>query len=240
MKLKDSYDIKSQFVGPCDEGVSEGKVLNRTIRWSDAGWELEADPRHSELNADQLGLSDGKGLSAPGADDDDKNTEEDQQLLEGTDITLFRGIAARGNYLALDRPDIQFASKEICREMSLPTRGSLRRLRHLGRYLVSHPRVVWRFGYQRWPDGLEVNVDSNWAGCRRTRKSTSGGTARWGQHTLKSWPKTQSLVAKSSAEAELYGTIRGSCEGLGLQSLFRDFGIDQTCVRVFLDASAAK
>ena len=47
------------------------------------------------------------------------------------------------------------------------------------------------------------------------------------------------MVAKSSAEAELHGTVRVSCEGLGLQTLYSDFG-KAVDVRAFLDANAAK
>ena len=36
-------------------------------------------------------------------------------------MTRFRAIAARLNKLSLDRCDIQFATKEICREMAKPT-----------------------------------------------------------------------------------------------------------------------
>ena len=32
----------------------------------------------------------------------------------------FRALAARANYLALDRPDIQFAVKEVARRMATP------------------------------------------------------------------------------------------------------------------------
>ena len=35
--------------------------------------------------------------------------------------TVFRAIAARANYLSADRPDCQYAAKEICRWMSSPT-----------------------------------------------------------------------------------------------------------------------
>ena len=58
-------------------------------------------------------------------------------------------------------------------------------------------------------------------------------------HTIKTWAKAQSLIAKSTGEAELYGTVRGSCEGLGLQSLYGDFGV-KAALKVYLDANAAK
>ena len=104
---------------------------------------------------------------------------------------------------------------------------------------MNKPRVVWEFNWQDMPNVLDIFSDSNWAGCRRTRKSTSGGAAVWGSHTLKTWSKTQALVAKSSGEAELYGIVRGACEGLGLSTLFKDLGCDVK-VRVHIDASAAK
>ena len=60
-----------------------------------------------------------------------------------------------------------------------------------------------------------------------------------GIHCVKTWSKTQSLVAKSSGESELYGVIRGSIEGLGLATLIEDLG-RSTKVRVHVDANAAK
>ena len=39
----------------------------------------------------------------------------DTYLLSPEDATMFRALSARGNYLAQDRPDINFATKELCR-----------------------------------------------------------------------------------------------------------------------------
>ena len=46
-----------------------------------------------------------------------------------------------------------------------------------------------------------------------------------GQHILKSWSKTQSLIALSSSESEFYAALKASAEGLGMPSMFRDFGL---------------
>ena len=72
----------------------------------------------------------------------------------------------------------------------------------------------------------------------RTRRSTSGGAARIGAHVLKCWSKTQSTVALSSAEAELTGICQSAGEGLGLQALCRDLGVELP-LRVYSDATAA-
>ena len=59
-----------------------------------------------------------------------------------------------------------------------------------------------------------------------------------GDHCLKTWSKTQAIVAKSSAEAELYGVVRGATEGLGMVTLIKDLG-GLIGVQMHVDASAA-
>ena len=237
-ELSKAYKIKTQKLGKGEGCAMEGKVLNRILRCTENGWEYEADPRHGELMVEQLELMNAKIAATPGADGkEEEDTEEDVELV-GEDATRFRAIAARGNYLAMDRPDLQFAIKEICREMSKPTTGSWRRLVRVGRYLKGRPRLVWDFAMQDQTDDVSIFTDSDWAGCRRSRKSTSGGAIRIGQHTVKTWAKTQAIVAKSSAEAELYSVVRGACEGLGMSSLLEDFG-SQSALRLHLDSSAA-
>ena len=60
----------------------------------------------------------------------------------------------------------------------------------------------------------------------------------FGQHYIKSWSKTQSLVALSSAESELYALVRCVSELLGIRSALKDWGSNVGGV-VKTDASAA-
>ena len=85
---------------------------------------------------------------------------------------------------------------------------------------------------------LVTHSDTDLAGCRRTRRSTTGGYTAYGTHLLKAWCFTQATVALSSAEAELYGLVRASAETLGMISLFKDLGQTPTG-QVMGDASAA-
>jgi hypothetical protein len=59
-----------------------------------------------------------------------------------------------------------------------------------------------------------------------------------GKHTIKHWPSTQPSVSLSSGEAEFYGVVRGSGQGLGYQALLKDLGLDVP-LRVWTDSSAA-
>ena len=127
---------------------AEGKVLNRILRHTADGWEIEADPRHAELVIEQLGLEADSGVATPGVSGADEEDNDNDVPLVGEDITRYRGVIARCNYLGADRPDALFAIKEGCPEMSKPTTGSLRRLRRIGRYLKKYPMLVWRYHMQ--------------------------------------------------------------------------------------------
>ena len=88
------------------------------------------------------------------------------------------------------------------------------------------------------PQGLTIWTDIDYAGCKRTRKSTSGGVVMWGSHLIKSWSSTQSVIALSSGEAEYYGIVKGASVGMGLQAVLRDFEVKAT-ITIRSDATAA-
>ena len=85
----------------------------------------------------------------------------------------------------------------------------------------------------------EVFVDADWAGCKKKRLSTSGGTIVAFGMCLKTWSSTQNSVARSSGEAELYAATKGMSEGLGLQSMCADMGIHLK-IRVRTDSHACR
>ena len=60
----------------------------------------------------------------------------------------------------------------------------------------------------------------------------------FGHHTIKHWSSTQPSVSLSSGEAEFYGLVRGSGQGLGYQALLKDLGLDMP-LRMWTDSSAA-
>ena len=80
--------------------------------------------------------------------------------------------------------------------------------------------------------------DSDWAGCRVTGKSTSGGALMIGGHFIKGWARTQNHVTLSSAEAELVALVKCSAELLGARSMMRDLGVESEGL-VYADSTAA-
>ena len=235
--MSEHYELTSQpRIGPGMEDAKEAVILNRVIRWGENGIEYEADPRQAEKLISECGMADSNPTATPGVRVSFDEAESDTPLPEKLH-SAFRGAAARANYLAMDRLDCQFAGKEICRWMAKPTEGAWKALKRLCRYLVGLPRMIFHYKWQR-VKVADVYTDTDWAGCPRTRKSTSGGCVLLGAHTIKSWSSTQSSIALSSGEAEFNGVVRGAGIGLGYQSLLKDIGISVP-VRVWTDSSAA-
>ena len=121
--------------------------------------------------------------------------------------------------------------------MSAPRALDQVALRRVVRYLVGCPRLVYQFAW-RGAANLDTYVDSDFAGCAETRRSTSGGCLMLGGHLLKHWSSTRKTIALSSGEAELSGILKGTGEALGVQSLAADLGL-AVGVEVRTDASAA-
>ena len=216
--------------------VDEARILNRVVRVTEAGWEYEADQRHADLLITGMGMQDANSTRSPGEDEREDHTELEAEL--STQMAKdFRGLAARANYLAQDRPDIQYAAKEVCRGMANPLRRHVKALRRIARYLIGAPRLVWQFRWQGQED-VQIHTDANWAGCRRTARSTSGGSVLRGCHCLRTWASTQKRVTLSSAESELAAATKASIEGIGMAQLMEGFGRTVN-VEILVDSSAA-
>jgi hypothetical protein len=222
--------IIGQLGGDKDD-LREIRVLNRVLRWTDDGILLEADPRHQEI---LVASSPGSALLTPGVKEQLAG-ELAETPLSAQATSVFRSEAARCNDLGVDRPDIAFAAKELCRRMSAPDQASQQALQRLTRYLQGSPRLVYSYVWQPEND-LDVFVDTDFAGCMATRRSTSGGVAIRGIHLIKHWSSTQRAVTLSSAEAGLYGLVKGTTEALGIQSWGLDFGL---CMKVRMHADSA-
>ena len=115
------------------------------------------------------------------------------ELLEAGEATRYRALVVRLNYLDMDRANIQYAVKEAAKRMSAPREPDFKLLKRLGRYLKGAPRVLQLFAWQEEPSELTAYVDSDWAGDKVSRKSTSGGMLIRGRH----WSKVGAPTNKS-------------------------------------------
>jgi len=240
------FEIKVRGkIGPEVGDNKEMTILNRTITWEEWGIKIVADPKHAERLIDFFGLEENSStVVSIGKKDTDDKLEDDEEkdeseVLGGREQTIYRGLAATLNYLAQDRYDIQFGGKELCREMAVPTTASMAKMKRAARYLLGIPVLEIWFVEQCMLDSVSIYVDSDWAGCLVTRKSTSGGVVMHGKHCIKTWASTQATRATSSAEAEFYAIVEGASRGLGIKSLVADMG-SKVQIVMYSDASAGR
>ena len=92
----------------------------------------------------------------------------------------------------------------------------------MGRFLEGCPRQVCEYKFQDEQEMLTACNNANWASNPSDRRSVSDQILMHGSRRIKSWSKTQSHIALSPAESELYALVKASSEALGLS--IRDQG----------------
>ena len=216
-------------------------MLGRTIQLHEWGISWEGDSRHKKELEEYFGLDKSSKVLVKNGyrDDEAKGGHDQEEELIGEERRAYRALAARLMYVGQDNPGVQFAAKEACRRMSCPTAEDFAKVKRLVRFLLGVERVSWNYPWQHDVEVLKIVTDRDWARCKRTRRSTSGGMAMLGRHPLRAWSVTQSVVAVSSAEAELYSMAEGASRGLALQSMLREMSVKVDLV-VATDAKAAK
>jgi len=123
--------------------------------------------------------------------------------------------------------------------MSEPKDQDWGALKRLARYLMDKIRVIIKFGYHGEVSQLIMWAETDFAGCARTRKSTSGGVVQFGNHFVKSSSSTQGLGAMSSGKADCYGIVKGASMGLGIKIVLSVLGVAVNAI-IRMDASATK
>ena len=100
--------------------------------------ELEADRRHVPILVDQFGLSNAKGVATPGIAPTVVELEKSlvAPKLNRQEHKSYRSGVMRAQYLAVDRPDLPFATKECARFMHEPSQFHLQRFKHMVKYLI--------------------------------------------------------------------------------------------------------
>ena len=131
-------------------------------------------------------------------------------------------------WLALIRPDIAYATKELSRDLTAPTTESIAKVKRLLRYIAGTKdhcqRLCPNVTLESSNCTLDLGcyIDSDWAGCRSTRKSTSGTVVQTLNSTLSFGSRTQGTIALSSGEAELYAIGHGTSEALYIRNLITE------------------
>ena len=184
-----------------------------------------------------FGLEHGNSVQTPATPD--ATEEEESEPLSQVQHHKYRSQVARCLFLSQDRADMTFIVNELCQRMSRPTQQRLAMLKRLVRYLKRERQWGQVCRYGKPVEEVTAFTDSDWAGCKETRKSSSAGVVVLGDHTLKACTRKQNVIARSSAEAELYAAALEASESKGIVSLLRDLDYENNPV-LAIDAKATE
>jgi hypothetical protein len=157
---------------------------------------------------------------------------------KSVDQKAYRSMIGSLLYLCASRPDIMLSVCMCARYQSDPKECHLVAVKRILRYLVSTPCFgIW------YPKGSTFDLigysDSDYAGCKVDRKSTSG-TCQFLGRSLVSWSsKKQTSVALSTAEAEYVAAGQCCAQLLWMRQTLRDFGYNLSQVPLLCDNESA-
>ena len=237
-KVSENFEVSRKIIGEGHD--AEGSYLNRIIRWSGHGYEMEGDPKHAAKLSREWGMDQCAGVDTPLTKDMEVKISEGAEI-QANDVTKVRRAIALVNYMAQDRPDLVPVSRVLSQQMASPKTNVIIAIKRVIRYLRKFPRCVLTMTH----DGnqeivLDGWTDSDWAGDVVSRKSCSGGLIKINGITVAFWGKTQMNVALSSGEAELNSAVKGVSELIGFCELVQEIVGDPCKVSLRTDASACK
>nr|GEV64851.1 retrovirus-related Pol polyprotein from transposon TNT 1-94 [Tanacetum cinerariifolium] len=154
------------------------------------------------------------------------------------DATKYRSMIGALMYLTSSRPDIVHATCLCARYWAKPTKKHLKEVKRIFCYL----RGTINTGLWYTKDsGFELTgfSDADYAGCKDTFKSTSGGAQFLGEK-LVSWSlKKQDCTALSTAKAEYVSLFACFAQVLWMRTQLTDYGFHFNKIPIYCDSKSA-
>ena len=237
--LLSEFEMKHEILGPDAGQKTEVEYLGRRIAWTSEGIVIEGDSKHARNLLKVMGMETCRSSTSPFASKEEVDGSPVE--LSSIDARKYRGAAALISYMAQDRPDLSVVACFLAEGMAKPCTNKLASLKRAVRYIQGVPTVQILLEWQAPTEQLYLYTDSDWATCKETRKSHSGGVLLLGKHLISHWCRIQPRVALSSGEAELYSSVRGLSNSLGTLHLMRDISSkDWGELSHYVDATACK
>ena len=220
--------------------------LGRNITNKGDHYEISLTDEYTTTLLDEMNLQDSKPAPAPGTTALKTPTADHEQVLSKEEHAQFRRAVGKLQWMTYTRPDISYATKELARSLQQPTTADQQKLKHLLRYIkgTKHYKQIIRPTVKLPPRSLpdlNIYVDSDWAGCPTTRKSTSGFVITFLGATINYGSRTQATIALSSAEAELYAINTGATEALHIRNLLMELlNVNKVNIKIHTDSSSGK
>lgn len=207
-------------IGPCSHYL--GMVVtrdrkSRTIRLSQKAYiekilkdfgMREAKPQHTPMKTDQIEIP------------------ENYEPTDEIKTWYAKAIGSLMYAMLGTRPDIAYAVSYCSRFLAKPTEAHRAAAKRIMRYLKA--TIDLCLVYEGEIEPLTGFTDSDWAGDRETRRSTSGYVFNLGSGAISWSSKRQSSTAISSCEAEYIGQTQATKEAIWLRRLLGELQVADT------------
>ncbi|XP_050378264.1 uncharacterized mitochondrial protein AtMg00810-like [Argentina anserina] len=168
----------------------------------------------------EVGMQDTKIAHSPLPSNLNLDTESESL----PDIAHYQRLVGKLIYLTITRPDITHAVRLVSQFMHSPHSYHLQLVKRILRYLKgSMTKGIFMKKHSHFKH--EGYTDLDWAGNVLDRKFTTGFCTFVGGNLVTWKSKKQSVVARSSAEAEYRAMALAACELIWLKTLLSDLGI---------------
>ena len=235
-QLHEEIEMKSEIHMP--GGKPYYHLKRKRTYGKDGSLLIQSDAKHLTSLKKLLHLEGAKGAVTPAVAGGSSYAHGEVKLSE-EDAKKFKTAVGTLMYLAPDRPDCQFAIRELTKNLKEPKVMDMQSLVRLTRYLIQTAEFGIKFEAEENLEYLDCYSDTDWGNCKRTRKSTACGVFKVGNCTLASYCRGLAMICLSSGEAEFNGGVSACSEGLFYHQLLGFLGLN-TKMRVFLDSSAAR
>ena len=229
--MKSKFNVKS--LG------SASYILGVEVIWNQARTVMQLSVRRLiEDLVISLGLKDAWGASTP--------IEIRPDFTPGTmngdlpDVP-YRNVLGKLAWIANVRVDIRFAVNYFQRYSNCYTKEMFKGLIRIVKYLKGTSDLLLTYtkpnkNYSMSePIPLSIYTDSDWAGDKNSRRSTSGGVLYMFNNAIACFSQLQPVVALSSAEAELIAMCENCKEGIFIKNLASEIIPIMTPIPIFYD-----
>ncbi|KAJ9547789.1 hypothetical protein OSB04_020332 [Centaurea solstitialis] len=154
------------------------------------------------------------------------------------DVTLYRGMIGSLLYLTASRLDIMYSTCLCARYQAEPKESHLTAVKRIFRYLKGTPNLGLWYSKDSGFD-LTAYSDSDFAGCKIDRKSTTGGCHLLGGKLVSWTSKKQNSVSTSTTEAEYVAAGICCAQVLWLRNQLQDYDIQLSKIPIYCDNTSA-
>ncbi|XP_020674351.1 uncharacterized protein LOC110093716 [Dendrobium catenatum] len=205
------HDLRSQFA--LKQLGQINLFLGIQISRTNTGFFLHQEHYASKL-LQEAGFTDCKSCPTP-ITPATRHPQQSTELFH--DPSMYRRLTGSLQYLTITRPNIAYATNQVCQHMQTPTTADFIQLKRILHYI----KGTSSFGLPITPGdtSLQTYTDADWAADIADRKSISGICTFMGPNLLSWSVKKQVTVAKSSTEAEYRALSAATSEVIWLRRL---------------------